>query len=130
MTASQSTSLHKQVLHSADYFALYEGYQPDLEMLAQIAASGVRAQVRIYYDDVCGECARHLPALARIAEHLPGWRWEAISADEAMLKELECGLSTPVIVVGDDEGELLGTINGRPLRGSLEADLLHFVSKP
>lgn len=128
MTVSRHTTLHEHVLRSQGYYAVYERYRPDEAALAGIAASGVRAHVRIYYESTCGECIRHIPALARIAEHLPGWTWELIRVEDARLKEAECSLSMPIITVSDGNGRLLGAINGNPVRGSLEADLLYIVS--
>jgi len=128
MTSSNGTALHDHISSSAGYYAVYERYRPDEAALARLAAMSGQAHVRIYYTTACGECARHLPALARIAERLPGWTWELIEDREARLKEAECRLTTPIITVSDAQGNLLGAINGNPLSGSLETDLLHIIS--
>jgi hypothetical protein len=128
MSDTHNTPLHDHILRSKGYYAVYERYQSDEATLAQVAATRVTAHVRIYYSPTCGECIRHIPALARIAEHLPAWTWELISSSEARLKEIECGLSTPIIAVSDSAGALLGAINGNPLTGSLETDLLHIIT--
>lgn len=125
----QTTALHAHILHSADYYQVYERYAPDETLLEKITATGISAQVRIYYTPACGECARHLPALARIAEYLPGWTWQLIEDNEAQLKAAGCSLSMPVITVTLPDGRLAGSINGTPLRGSLEADLWHIVTQ-
>jgi hypothetical protein len=127
MPAAVHTVLHDHILAAADYYAVYERYRPDVATLKRVAASGLTPHVRIYYTATCGECARHLPALARVAEHLPGWTWELIEEGEARLKQAHCTLSTPVITVSEG-GRLLGTISGNPAHGSLEADLLHIVA--
>ena len=129
MAAPAQSTLHEHILSSDGYYAVYERYQPDADALNRIAALGLRPHVRIYYTVACGECARHLPALARIAEHLPGWTWELIDEDEAMLKAAQCPLSRPIIAVSNGEGRLLGAINGNPVYGSLEADLLEIVGR-
>lgn len=129
MTSPNGTALRDYISSSADYYAIYERYRPDEAALARLVATGEQAHVRIYYTTACGECARHLPALARIAERLPGWTWELIEDQEARLKEAECRLTTPIITVSDAQGNLLGAINGNPLSGSLETDLLHIVSR-
>ena len=128
MTSANGTALHDYISSSADYYAVYERYRPDEAALARLAAMDEQAHVRIYYTAACGECARHLPALARIAENLPGWSWTLIEDNEAQLKQAECRLTTPIITVSDAQGNLLGAINGNPLNGSLETDLLHIVS--
>lgn len=128
MTPILDTPLHRHILCQDDYYAVYERYTPDEARLVQLAALGIPAQVRIYYSLACGECARHLPALARIAEHLPGWSWQLILDDEASLQAAHCTLTTPIITVSDADDRLLGAINGNPIHGSLEADLLHIVS--
>lgn len=123
-----NTPLHKHIVTFEDYYAVYERYQPDEALLGQLRENSLTPHVRVYYSDACGECARHIPALARIAEQLPDWTWEMIDQDEARLYDAECPLITPVINVTDGEGQLLGAINGNPVRGSLEADLLHITS--
>lgn len=125
-----NTSLLEHIEVHADYYQNYELYQPDRALLEAVAAHQPRAHVLVVHRVTCKDCIRNVPAMTRIAEHLPGWTWEILENADAE-RQAVLGVSfVPTFVVYDQVGgNEIGRIVENPLHGSLEADLLNLVSR-
>ncbi len=123
------TSLHRYVELNDTYYRIYERYRPDLEALAQLREACPAAHVVTATRYACPDCARNVPRMARIAEHLPGWTWEVIDTDHAdAAQQAALGVTAvPTFIVYAADGRELGRIVENPTSGSLLADLLELL---
>lgn len=130
-TMSQDTThtiLHRYIEVDADYYATYEHYEPDLAVLEQIRQLQPEAHVITPSRYSCSDCARNLPRMARIADHLPGWTWEVFDSTTNRERKQDLGITRiPTFIVYDRGGKELGRIIENPISGSLERDLLRIV---
>lgn len=125
------TALHQTVEVNETFYAAYESYQPDLDTLALVRQRCPSAHVIVPNRYTCPDCARNIPRMARIAEHLPGWSWEVFDSDSQPERRAVLGIvRIPTFIVYEREGgRELGRIVENPLSGSLEKDLLQIVIK-
>lgn len=122
------TPLHRYIEVDPDYYAAYESYQPEVAVLEQIREIQPEAHVITPSRYSCSDCARNLPRMARIAEHLPGWTWEVFdSASNAERKQALGIIRIPTFIVYDRNGKEVGRIIENPVTGWLERDLLRIV---
>jgi hypothetical protein len=130
MTDSQlRTTLHDYVDLDEAFHSIYETYQPDIPTLALIHARFPHLHVVIFSRYTCPDCARNVPRMARIAEHLPGWDWEIFESTEnrERLHTLSVTHVPTFIVCEQEGGRELGRIVENPVSGSLEMDLLRIA---
>jgi hypothetical protein len=122
------TALHHYIEVDEGFYAIYEAYEPDVPTLVKVRETQPTAHVITPSRYTCSDCARNLPRMARIAEHLPGWTWE-VFPDEDVERKAALGITRiPTFVVTDGEGgRELGRIVENPASGSLEQDLLRIV---
>ncbi|MCC6905636.1 MAG: thioredoxin family protein [Anaerolineae bacterium] len=123
-----TTPLHDYAGSGEALYAIYEAYQPEAALLAVIARRLPEAHVVIAMRHGCRDCARNLPAMARIAEHLPGWNWEIFEDSDSTRKAALGVLRVPAFIIYDADGVERGRIIENPLSGSLEQDLLMIVT--
>lgn len=123
------TALHCYIEADEGFYAVYETYQADEATLAQVRAAQPVAHVITPCRHTCPDCRRNVPAMARIAEHLPGWTWEVFDSDSNAERRAALGIvRIPTFIVYDREGgRELGRIIENPASGSLERDLLEIV---
>ena len=124
------TPLHTYIETDEAFFLGYEAYEVDRDRLKRIQAEQPTAHVVIPSRKTCPDCARNVPKMTRIAEHLPGWTWEIFDSTTNPERMVELGIrAVPTFIVYDQKGgEELGRIIENPLHGSLEADLLHLLT--
>lgn len=128
MSEDAHTPLHEYIAPNETYYRIYERYKPDLEMVAKIRAARPTAHTFVASRYACPDCARNVPQMARLAEHLEGWTWEVVDSDENVGRCAELGIvRVPTFVVFDEQGRELGRIIENPISGSLAADLLWIV---
>ncbi len=128
MSENVRTPLHEYIALNEMYYRIYERYKPDLEAIAEIREARPTAQAFVASRYACPDCARNVPRMARIAEHLEGWTWEIVDSDENPGRCAELGIvRVPTFVVFDEQGRELGRIIENPSSGSLAADLLWIV---
>jgi hypothetical protein len=130
-TQAARTALHQIVEVNETFYAAYESYQPDLDTLALIRETCPSAHVVTPNRYTCPDCARNIPPMARIAEHLPGWTWEVFDNDSHPERRAELGIvRIPTFIVYECKGgRELGRIVENPVSGSLERDLLQIVRR-
>jgi hypothetical protein len=128
-TSNTNTALHQYIEADAGFYQLYEAYDPDQSILAQIHAALPAAHVVTPSRYTCGDCIRNIPRMARIAESLPGWTWDVFDSDTNPERRAALGiLRIPTFIVYDREGgRELGRIIENPTTMSLERDLLNIV---
>ncbi len=126
---STCLSIKSYVEADEGYFAAYESYQPNLDIIAQVRVLRPEAHVITPSRRTCPDCARHIPRMARIADHLPGWTWEVFDSTPNAERRARLGITRiPTFIVYDREGgNELGRIVENPTSGSLEQDLLQIV---
>ena len=115
------TVLHTYIEHDAVFYTFYEEYEPDTDLIDRIRAAQPAAHVITPSRASCPDCARNLPRMARIAEHLPGWTWEVFDSDSHAERRAALGIQRiPTFIVYDRQGgEELGRIVENPASGSL-----------
>jgi hypothetical protein len=123
------TPLHRYIAFDDGWYTLYEQYQPKAFKLRQINDLKPTTHVVVCTRDYCSDSARHIPALTRIAEDLPGWTWQIVDVgiDPTQRTRLSVRRSPTIIVYDQDGGDELGRIVENPISGSLEHDLLQIV---
>jgi len=123
------SALHRYVELDESYYAAYEAYHPNVSVLQQVYTHLPAAHVIVFARRTCPDCLRNIPAMARIAEHLPSWTWEVLESDAHPDQRLALGIvRIPTFIICDRSGEReLGRIVENPLSGSLEYDLLDIV---
>ena len=123
------TPLHRYIELDDTFYRIYEHYHPDPDAVAQIRAAQPRAHVVTPSRYSCPDCARNVPRMARIAEHLPGWTWEVFDSDAHPERRAALGITRiPTFIVYDEaDGRELGRIVENPATGSLVDDLLRVV---
>ena len=124
------TALHAYIEYDVAFYTIYEDYQPDTELTAQIRAAQPSAHVITPSRTSCADCVRNLPRMARIAEHLPGWTWEVFDSDMNEARKAALGIRRiPTFIVYEaEDGQELGRIVENPASGTLERDLLQIVT--
>lgn len=122
-------ALYRYVELDEAYYAAYEAYHPDAIVLQEVYTHLPAAHVIVFARRACPDCLRNIPAMARIAEHLPSWTWEVLESDAQPERRLTLGIvRVPTFIIYDRSGEReLGRIVENPLSGSLEYDLLNIV---
>ena len=132
MTADSRTALHKYVETDDVFYQGYEDYAADIETLQQVVEQQPLAHVIVPCRTTCGDCARNVPKMTRIAEYLPGWTWDIFdSSDEdnsSRMAELEITHVPTFIIYSTQGGDEIGRIVENPVSGSLEIDLLNIVA--
>lgn len=124
------TPLHHYIEADPDYYSAYENYVPDTVILAQVHALLPAAHVITPARYSCSDCARNIPQMTRIAEHLPGWTWDIFDSDTNTQRKVELGIILiPTFVVYDSDGHELGRVEENPITGSLEHDLLRIAQQ-
>jgi hypothetical protein len=128
-STNTDSPLHHYVEVDEGWRRLYEQYRPSTFKLRQIDHLWPTAHVVVCSRFRCSDSARIIPALTRITEHLPGWRWEVFEVDNDAPRSAQLGIKgTPTIIVYDEAGgDELGRIVENPISGSLEHDLLQIV---
>jgi hypothetical protein len=128
-STNTGSPLHRYIEVDVGWYRLYEQYQPTTFKLRQIDHLRPTAHVVVCSRFHCSDSARHIPALTRIAEHLPGWTWEIFEIETDVPRSARLGVKgIPTIIVYDgEEGDELGRIAENPISGSLEHDLLQIV---
>ncbi len=128
---SSRTALHHYVELDETYYAAYEAYQPDVEIIEQVRVIQPIAHIITPTRYSCPDCARNIPRMARIAEHLPGWTWEVFDSDASAERRVALGIGRIPTFIAYDRlgGNELGRIVENPASGSLEQDLLDIVSR-
>jgi hypothetical protein len=122
------TALHRYTEVDPDYYQAYEDYEPDVASVEQIRAIRSVAHVLTPSRYSCSDCARNIPKMTRIAEHLPGWTWEIFDSKDADRRAALGITRIPTFIVYDAAGgKELGRIVENPVGGSLEVDLLRIV---
>lgn len=123
------TALHQYVEVDDTYYRIYERYRADLDAIARVREAQPDAHVVVASRYSCPDCARNLPRMARLAEHLPGWTWEVFdSGDDPERKAALDITRIPTFIVYDREGgRELGRIVENPVSGTLASDLLGIV---
>ena len=126
---TSETVLHRYIEQEETFYAIYEAYQPDTTVLRRIVELQKTAHVLTPSRYTCPDCARNLPAMARIAEHLPGWTWEVFDSDTNEDRKAELGITRiPTFILYESKGgRESGRIVENPITGSLEQDLLRIV---
>jgi thioredoxin family protein len=129
MAAISTSSIHQYIEVEPDYYAAYEGYEPDLALIEQIKKLQPEAHVIVPSRYSCSDCARNMPMMARIADFLPGWTWDVYIHPEHRDRSADLGIiAIPTFIVYDREGgRELGRIIENPTSGSLERDLLDIL---
>ncbi len=129
VSSTSRTALHHYVELDEAYYIAYEAYQPDVATLRQVYVCLPTAHVIVSARRTCPDCLRHIPAMARIAEHLPGWTWEIFESEAQPERRLALGIvRVPTFILyAGSEGRELGRIVENPISGSLERDLLAIV---
>jgi hypothetical protein len=126
------TALHGHIEPDEAFYTVYEGYVPDAETLAAVRTARPAAHVVVASRYTCPDCLRHVPRMARLAEHLPGWTWEVFESNVDPERRAALNISRiPTFIVYDrQDGVELGRIVENPLTGALERDLLAIVAAP
>lgn len=124
------TALHHYVEMDDSYYSAYEAYEPDTDSLMHLSLALPSAHMVIASRYSCTDCARNMPKMARIAEHLPGWTWDVYHHDENRERSDSLGISRiPTFILYDHEGgREIGRIVENPTVGSLESDLLQIIT--
>ena len=125
-----TTALYRYIEVDETFYAFYEHYDPDRAIMDAIRHIQPQAFVITSSRYSCPDCSRHVPGMARIAEHLPGWTW-SIADDENSQQKITLGITRvpTFIVYSREDGPELGRIIEHPLSGLLERDLLTIVSR-
>ena len=128
--ATTATPLHRYVELDEAYYSAYESYRPDARTLAEIKAIRPQAHIVVASRYRCPDCARNVPKMTRIAEHLPGWTWDIYSHDDQRDRSAELGIARiPTFIVYESKGgRELGRIVENPASGSLESDLFEILA--
>ncbi len=123
------TALHQYVEVNDTYYRIYERYQPNTDGLAALNAARPAAHVVAVSRYTCPDCARNVPRMARIAEHLPGWTWEIFDGQAEPERKAALNIiRVPTFIVYDAPGgRELGRIVENPITGSLVDDLLQIA---
>lgn len=123
------TALHQYIEVDNTYYRIYERHRPDLDQIARVRRAQPQAHVVVASRYSCPDCARNLPRMARIAEHLPGWTWEVFDSGENPERKAALNITRiPTFIVYEHEGgRELGRIVENPVSGTLVADLLGIV---
>ncbi len=121
-----ASALEEYVRHDPGYLRLYEAYKPDTATLEKIRKVLPEARMVIISASWCPDCRRNVPRMARISQHLPGWKFEIYPReDEDRARSLGIrAIPTFVVYHGDKE---LGRIVENPTLANLEADLYEIV---
>lgn len=124
-----SSPLHEYISLNNTYYRIYERYKPDTDLLAKLHEARLSAHVVVASRYACPDCARNLPRMTRIAEHLPGWTWDVFDSGEDEARKSALGIvRIPTFIVYDKfGGRELGRIIENPVSGSLLKDLLGIV---
>lgn len=122
--APESPSLHDYVMGDASFRWNYEHARPHPALVEEIARRLPEAEVVIVSARWCGDCRRQLPAWARIAERIPGWRHTLHDYDRETTRRFDIRAIPTFILHDPATGEELARIVERPRHGSLEVDLL------
>ncbi|GAB4467718.1 MAG: hypothetical protein Kow00124_00990 [Anaerolineae bacterium] len=124
------TPLHQHIAVDEGFYAAYEAYEPDLPVIERIRLVQPTAHVITPSRYTCPDCARNIPHMARIAEHLPGWTWEVFDSSDQERRAALGIIRIPTFIVYDRPGgKELGRIIENPASGSLEHDLLAIVER-
>jgi len=124
------TPLHHYIEVDPDYYTAYESYVPDAAILSQVHAILPVAHVITPARYSCSDCARNIPPMTRIAEHLPGWTWDIFDSDTDTERKSTLGITAiPTFIIYDSDGHELGRIEENPITGSLEHDLLRIAQR-
>jgi hypothetical protein len=128
-SANTGSPLHRYIEVDEGWYRLYEEYQPKAFKLRQIDYLKPTAHVVVCSRVNCSDSARNIPALTRIAEHLPGWTWEIFDVDTDTPRSARLSVKgvPTIIVYGEKGGDELGRIAENPISGSLGHDLLQIV---
>lgn len=129
MNASTDHSpLHDHIARNETFYRIYERYQPDEDVIARVRAAQPQARVVVATRYTCPDCARNVPRMTRIAEHLPGWSWEIVQTDQepGRMEALRV-VRVPTFIVYGENGVEIGRIVENPSSGSLAKDLLAIV---
>lgn len=128
-TTVDSTALHEYISLNNVYYRIYERYQVDADLLVQLRAACPSAHVIVASRYTCPDCARNVPRMTRLAEHLPGWTWEVFDSSEDEARKTALGVvRIPTFIIYDEAGgRELGRIIENPVSGSLLKDLLGIV---
>jgi thioredoxin reductase (NADPH) len=125
---TEQTALREYVEHDPGFARVYENYHPNLGVIEQVSAKLPEARVVTISATWCPDCRRNVPRLARIAEHLPNWKFEIYPREEEA-RARELGIrAIPTFIVYQD-GKELGRIVENPAFGSLEVDLWEIAKK-
>jgi len=118
------TVLHRYIELDEGYYTLYEAYTPDVQTIEKVHTLLPQAHMVTPVRFSCSDCARNLPKMTRIAEHLPGWTWDIFSdGDEGNMSFYNIS-KIPTFIVMEPNQRELGRIVENPSSGSLEQDLL------
>ena len=120
--------LHDHVAQNDTFYRIYERYKPPTDVIAEIHEALPQARVIVATRYTCPDCARNVPRMARIAEHLPGWSWEIVQTDVTpeQMHALRV-VRVPTFIVYGESGLEIGRIVENPASGSLAKDLLAIV---
>lgn len=127
--SQKPTSLHAYVAADPGFQRVYERYEPDSSLLAEIQALQPQARVVIVSETWCPDCRRNVPRWARIAEQLPGWEQLLYPRDEDPARTAALGIRAipTFILYAPDSDRELGRVVENPVLGSLEADILNIL---
>lgn len=121
-----ASALEEYVQHDPGYLRVYEAYKPDTVTLEKIKKELPSARMVIISASWCPDCRRNVPRMARISQHLPGWKFEIYPReDEDRARSLGIR-AIPTFIVYQGENEL-GRIVENPTLASLETDLYEIV---
>ena len=129
METQTNTALHRYIEVDDGYYALYEAFTPDADLVEQIARRQPTAHVVIAARRACKDCIRNIPRMTRIAESLPGWTWDLFEDSDFARKDAYGIMRVPTFIIHDPEsGSEIGRIIENPRSGSLAQELLEIVS--
>jgi hypothetical protein len=117
------THLHEYIKQNPGFVRVYETARANAEMISRIQSALPAARVVTVCEYWCGDCRRHVPRMARIAELLPGWTFEIYPWDRERRDKPWHVRAVPTFIVLSGNQEI-GRIVENPAHGSLEEDLL------
>ena len=123
-----STALHDYIKQNPRFVAAYENSTLKKEFVDKIRAKFPAGRIVTICEFWCGDCRRHVPRMARVADYLPQWSFDILAWDKETHDRPWQVRAIPTFVVFDGDREI-GRIVENPRHGSIEEDLWEIVDK-
>jgi hypothetical protein len=123
-----NVEIHEYMKQNPRFVIAYQNSVVTMEFVEKIKARLPDGHVTTVCEFWCGDCRRHVPQMARIADALPGWSFDVLPWDNATHAKPWQVRAIPTFVVFAG-GQEIGRIIESPNHGSIEEDLWEIVEK-